>query len=133
MVQFGWRRASSLGATAAAPSARRRGRQRPDWRADRIAIGHAVRVVAPDFGRVEPVYGPRVPRWWLVLVAVLCSPIVLVYAAKGADNWCDSQLFAASPSGYSGKHMSPSVWPPGVRCSADIDNGRFEAWWPINW
>lgn len=68
-----------------------------------------------------------------MLVVVFASPILLLVGAKGADNWCDGQALAAL-SVYSHKRVSPSAWPPGVRCSADLSDGSsLEAWWPVDW
>ena len=82
---------------------------------------------------VPPQHDRRLQRWWVALVVVLASPIVLLMGGKGAENWCESQAMAAADS-YSNKEMSVRLWPPGDRCSADVPDGsRFEAWWPIDW
>jgi hypothetical protein len=38
-------------------------------------------------------------KWPYVVAAVLLTPIGTLVAAKGADNWCDSELMAASDGG----------------------------------
>ena len=73
-------------------------------------------------------------KWPYVVVAVLLAPIGALVLAKGADNWCDSDLMAASEDGsYSSKKLSVSLLPPGVECAGDIAGGRHESMWPINW
>jgi hypothetical protein len=72
-------------------------------------------------------------KWPYLIAALLLTPIGALSAAKGADNWCDSRLMAASDDGYENKRMSVSVLPPGVRCTGDIDTGPSESMWPIDW
>jgi len=73
-------------------------------------------------------------RWPYVVVAGFLAPIGAVVLAKGADNWCDSELMAVSEDGsYANKQLSVSLLPPAVECTGDIAGGRHESVWPIDW
>jgi|GEM_PF-4653995 len=72
-------------------------------------------------------------KWPYLVTAVLLALVGALVVAKGADNWCDSGLMAASDGGYSDKQISVRVLPPGVRCTGDTDGDRSESMWPINW
>ncbi len=73
-------------------------------------------------------------KWSYVLVTILLAPIGALVLANGADNWCGSDLMAASEDGgYSDKRLSVSLLPPGVECTGDVPGGRHESMWPINW
>jgi len=72
-------------------------------------------------------------KWPYLVAALLLTPLGALSVAKGADNWCDSELMAASDAGYSNKQVSVSVLPPGVRCTGDIGGGRAESMWPFDW
>ena len=68
-----------------------------------------------------------------MVAALLLAPIGALFAAKAADNWCDSVLMAAGDGGYEDKQLSVSVLPPSVRCTGDIGGDQSESLWPINW
>ena len=72
-------------------------------------------------------------KWSYLVAAILLTPIGALFVAKGADNWCDSELMAASDGGYQDKQLFVSVLPPGVRCEGNISSGRSESMWPIDW
>jgi len=72
-------------------------------------------------------------KWPYVVTAVLLTPIGVVIAAKGADNWCDSELMEAGDGNYQNKQLSVSALPPGVRCTGDTGGRQSESLWPINW
>lgn len=62
---------------------------------------------------------------------VVLAPIGLVLAGQGASNWCSSEGFRRS-SGF-GQELTISAWPPGVKCTLDLDDDRIDVYWPIDW
>lgn len=80
-----------------------------------------MRVVAPDFHRVEPVDDPRVPRWLLLLVAALCSPVVLLYAAhvRQSEPWKERPDLGTSPGEVRLVPQGPVS--PGTQVTMDVE------------
>lgn len=74
-------------------------------------------------------------RWRRGLLVVLClvlsAPVGLVLAAHGASNWCTSEGFRRA-SGF-GQELTISAWPPGVRCTLELEGNQVDVYWPIDW
>lgn len=74
-------------------------------------------------------------RWRRILLVILCvvvlAPVGLVLAGQGASNWCSSEGVRRS-SGF-GQELTISAWPPGVKCTLELDGDRTNVYWPIDW